>query len=154
MGLFKKINEELQAAMKKKDALRLETLRMMKSKILLVNARGELEDKEILKILSKYAKTLREAIEEARKANRLDISEKTEKELKIVEEYLPKQLSEDETRKLAKKMIDKLGASSMKDMGKVMKAIMSEHADVDGKTVKDVVSEILSIKESPQEEKK
>ncbi len=154
MSLFKKISKDLQMALKQKNTLRLETLRMMKSKILLVNARGALDDKEILKILSKYAKNLREAIEEARKANRLDVSEKTEKELKIVEEYLPKQLSEDETRNLAKKIIDKLGVSSMKDMGKVMKTIMSEHADVDGKTVKDIVTDILSKKESPPEEKK
>lgn len=154
MSMFKKISKDLQKALKEKDTLRLETLRMMKSKILYVNARGELDDKEILKILSKYAKILREAIEEARNVNRLDVVEKTEKELKIVEEYLPKQLSPDETMKLVKKAAEKLNASSMKDMGKVMKQIMSEHADVDGKIVRDLVTEVLKKKESPPEEKK
>jgi len=154
MGIFKKICNDLQSAMKKRDTIRLETLRMMKSKILLVNARGKLEDKEILKILSKYGKTLREAIEEARNVNRLDVAEKTEKELKIVEEYLPRLLSEDETRQLVKKVIDKLGASSMKDTGAVMKKIMSEHTNADGKTVKDIVTNMLKKKEAPQEETK
>ncbi|MEM2954966.1 MAG: GatB/YqeY domain-containing protein [Candidatus Nanoarchaeia archaeon] len=146
MSLFKKISEDLQKALKDKDTIRLETLRMMKSKILLVDARGNLEDKEIIKILSKYSKTLREAIEEARKVNRLDVAEKTEKELSIVEEYLPKQLSEAEIREIVKKTIVEVNATSIKDMGKVIKKIMSERADVDGKIVKDIVTEELSGK--------
>ena len=143
MSLFENLNKDLQKAMKEKNALRLDTLRMMKSKVLYVNARGDLPDEEILKILSKYAKSLEEAIEEAKKVGRLDVSEKTSLELKIVEEYLPTKLSEKELKEVVKKVIAESGASSMKDMGRVMKEIMGKHPAVDGKLLKNLVEQTL-----------
>ena len=148
--LFPKINKDLQAAMKAGDTLRLETIRMMKSKILLVNARGDLPDAEIIKILLKYMKSLKQSVEEFKKVNRPDAAEKVEKEIKIIQEYLPKQLSEDETRELVKKTMAEVGASSPKETGMVMKKIMSEHAGIDGATVKRIVSELLKPPPPPE----
>jgi uncharacterized protein YqeY len=141
--LFPKINEDLKAAMKAKDTTRLETLRMMKSKILLVNARGDLPDAEIIKILLKYAKSLKQSIEEFKKVNRPDEAKTVEGEIKIIEEYLPKQLSEDEIREVVKKAIEEVGAESPKQMGLVMKKVMSDNAGIDGAAVRRIVSEIL-----------
>ena len=141
--LFKKLNEDLAAAMKAKDTVRLEVLRMMKSKVLLVNARGDLPDADILKILQKYSKSLKDAIEETKKVNRPEAVAKLEGELKIVEEYLPKMLSEAEVKDLVQKAIEETGASSKKDTGKVMKAVMAKGLNVDGSMVSRFVSEIL-----------
>lgn len=141
--LFKKISGDLQAAMKSKDILRLEVLRMMKSKVLLINARGDLPDPEIIKILQKYAKSLKDAIEETKKVNRPDAVKKLEDELKIVEEYLPKMLSEAEVREVVAKIIAEVGATTAKDTGKVMKEIMGKGLNIDGSVVSKIVSEVL-----------
>jgi hypothetical protein len=141
--MFKKINEALSAAMKAKDTFRLEVIRMMKSKVLNVNARGELPDAEIVKILQKYAKSLKDAIEETKKVNRPDAVTKLEGELKIVGEYLPKMLSEAEARELVAKTIAELGVTSPKEMGKVMKAITSKGLSVDNSMISKLVSEAL-----------
>lgn len=141
--MFKKINNDLAAAMKARDTFRLEVIRMMKSKVLLVNARGDLPDAEIIKILQKYAKSLKDAIEETKKVNRPEAVAKLEGELKIVEEYLPKMLSEAEARDVVVKTIAEVGATSPKDTGKVMKAVMGKGLNVDGSTVSRIVSEVL-----------
>jgi uncharacterized protein YqeY len=141
--LFKKLNSDLAAAMKAKDTFRLEVVRMMKSKVLLVNARGDLPDPEIIKILQKYAKSLKDAIEETKKVNRPEAVAKLEGELKVVEEYLPKMLSEAEVRDIVLKAIAEVGASSPKDTGKVMKAVMGKGLNVDGSMVSRIVSETL-----------
>jgi uncharacterized protein YqeY len=141
--MFKKINGDLAAAMKARDTFRLEVIRMMKSKVLLVNARGDLPDPEIIKILQKYAKSLKDAIEETKKVNRPEAVAKLEGELKIVEEYLPKMLSEAEVRDAVAKAIAEVGATFPKDAGKVMKAVMGKGLNVDGSTVSRIVSEAL-----------
>jgi uncharacterized protein len=141
--LFKKINDDLSAAMKARDAARLEVIRMMKSKILNVNARGDLADAEIIKILQKYAKSLKDAIEETKKVNRPEAVTKLEYELKTVEEYLPKMMSDAEAREVVAKIIAEVGATSPKDTGKVMKAVMGKGLNVDGSTVSRLVSEML-----------
>ncbi len=141
--MFKKINSDLAAAMKARNTFRLEVIRMMKSKVLLVNARGDLPDAEIIKILQKYAKSLKDAIEETKKVNRPEAVAKLEGELKIVEEYLPKMLSEAEVRDAVVKAIAEVGATSSKDTGKVMKAVMGKGLNVDGSTVSRIVSETL-----------
>ena len=142
-NLFKKISEDLQAAMKARDTVRLETLRMMKSKILNVNARGDLPEAELIKILSKYSKSLRDSIEEFKKVNRPDAVAAVEGEIKIIGEYLPRQLSEDEVRAAVRKAIAETGASSAKEKGLVIKKVMSENAGVDGSVVSRLVSEML-----------
>jgi hypothetical protein len=143
MNIFEKINSDLARAMKEKNEVRLSTMRMMKSKILYVNARGDLPDAEIIKILIKFSKELKEAIEEAKKVGRTDVAEKTEKELKIVEEYLPKQLSPEEIKAAVQSVISSIGASSIKDMGRVMKEVLALHPGIDGKLVNQFVREAL-----------
>jgi len=130
--LFAKINQDMTSAMKNKDTFKLEVLRMMKSKVLNVNARGDLPEAEITKILQKYAKSLKDAIEETKKVNRPEAVAKLENELKVVESYLPNMLSEAEIRSLVDQVVAEVGASSPKDMGKVMKAIMAKGANADG----------------------
>lgn len=141
--MFKKINDDIKTAMKAKDTLRLETLRMMKSKILLVNARGALPEAEIIKIITKYSKSLKEEITEAEKVGRQETADKAKKELEIVKEYLPKQLSEDEIKQAVAQAVQELGASSMKDMGNVMKAVLAKHPGIDGKIVSQLVRAAL-----------
>jgi uncharacterized protein YqeY len=141
--LFAKINSELKNAMKAKDELRLSTIRMMKSKILYVNARGDLPDTEIIKILTKYSKILKESIEEFKKVEKNEEVEKHEKEFKIVSEFLPKQLSPEEIKTIVQKTIQELGATSIKEMGKVMKEVLAKSPGVDGKAVNQYVREIL-----------
>jgi uncharacterized protein len=141
--MFKKINDALTSAMRSKDAVRLEVLRMMKSKVLNINARGALPDTEIVRILQKYAKSLKDAIEETKKVNRPEAVAKLDGELRIVEEYLPKMMSEAEVKDAVTKAISEAGASSPKDMGKVMKVIMSKGLTADGAMVSKLVSELL-----------
>lgn len=141
--LLNKINDDLQAAMKAKDEFRLNVLRMMKSKVLYVNARGDLPDAEIIKILTKYGKELKEAIEEFKKVGRTDEAETTQKELAIVQAYLPKELSADEIKAVVQKTIGELGAASIKEMGRVMKEVTAKNPGLDGKLVSQFVREIL-----------
>ena len=141
--LFDKVNLDLKEAMKNKDEERLSAIRMMKSKILYVNARGELSEAEIIKILTKYAKEVKESIEEAKKVGRAEDAAKSEKGLQIVAEYLPKQLSSDEIKKAVEESIKELGVSSVKDMGNVMKAVLAKYPGTDGKVVNQFVREIL-----------
>jgi hypothetical protein len=141
--MFKKINSDLSAAMKARDTFRLGVIRMMKSKVLNVNARGDLPDAEIIKIFQKYAKSLKDAIVETKKVNRPEAVAKLEGELKIVEEYLPKMLSEAEVRDVVAGVIAEVGATSPKDTGKVMKALMGKGLNIDGSLVSKIASEAL-----------
>jgi hypothetical protein len=141
--LFNRINEELKNALKNKDELRLSTVRMMKSKVLYVNARGDLPDGEIIKILIKYGKELKESVEEFTKVGRTDEAQRHEKELAIVSEFLPKELSPEEIRGIVQQTVQELGASSVKEIGKVMKEVLGKHPGIDGKIVNQFVREIL-----------
>ena len=142
--IFKKLNDDLSAAMKARDAFRLGVIRMMKSKVLNVNARGDLPDAEIIKIIQKYAKSLKDAVEETKKVNRPDAAAKLEGELKIVGEYLPKMMSEAEVKDIVAKVIAEVGAASPKEAGKVMKAVMGKGLGVDGSIVSKIVSQMLN----------
>ncbi|MFH1347917.1 MAG: GatB/YqeY domain-containing protein [Candidatus Margulisiibacteriota bacterium] len=141
--LLDKINKDLQKALKEKNELRLSTLRMIKSKILYVNARGDLPDAEIIKIITKYSKEVLESISEFNKVGRTDDSAKGEKELVIVQEFLPKQLSADEIKAAVQKAVQDTGATSIKEMGKVMKEVLGKHPGIDGKAVSQFVREFL-----------
>lgn len=141
--MFARLNKDLQAALKNKDELHLSVLRMMKSKVLYVNARGDLPDADIIKILNKYGKELKESIEEFTKVGRMADVERIKQELKIVQEYLPKELSPDEVKALVQQAIAETGAASLKEMGNVMKAVMAKAPGIDGKLVNQFVREIL-----------
>jgi uncharacterized protein YqeY len=143
MTLFEQINNDLKEAMRAKDELKLSVLRMMKSKVLYVNARGDLPEAEVIKIVTKYGKDLKEAIEEYKKVNRAAEVAKTEKELAIVQSYLPKELTPDEIRAQVQQAIAESGAASIKQMGVVMKAMQAKAPGADGKIVSQIVRELL-----------
>ncbi|MFA6431758.1 MAG: GatB/YqeY domain-containing protein [Candidatus Margulisiibacteriota bacterium] len=141
--LFARINADLSKAMKEKKEERLSVLRMMKSKVLYVNARGDLPDADIVKIINKYSKELKESIEEFTKVGRPADAAKFAKELEIVKEYLPKELSPEEIKKIVQQVVSELGATSIKEMGNVMKAVQAKAPAADGKVVSQYVRELL-----------
>ena len=144
MTMIEKINGELKEAMRSRDQLRLETLRMLKSKILAVDARANLSDVDVIKLFKTYYGNLQEALEQAQAAVRPETVEQLTKELAIVQEFLPKALSPEETKKIVMQAIAESGAKTKKDLGLVMKAIMKINNTVDGKLAKDLASSLLA----------
>ena len=151
MSLQEKISEDLSKAMKSGDKTRVETLRMIRAQLIEYSKRGadhNITPEDEISILTSAAKKRKEAIEEFKKANRLEMVEKEENEeneLKIIQEYLPKQLTEEEVKEIIKKYISETGASGQKDFGKVMPLVMKElKGKADGKLVQNLVKELLS----------
>jgi len=148
MTLQEKIQAHIADAMKGKDSLRLSTLRMMKSAVKNkeVEKMKALEDPEVLSILSTLVKQRKDSIEQFRKGGREELAQKEEAEIRIIEEYLPAAASEDDIRSAIEEAVRETGASSMKDMGKVMKAALARLAGktADGARVSQMVKEKLS----------
>ncbi|RLB05694.1 MAG: GatB/YqeY domain-containing protein [Deltaproteobacteria bacterium] len=147
MSLLDQIHSDLKEAMKAKDSIRLGALRLIltavknKEKEL----RRELEEREVLQIVSNQIKQRKDSIEQYRKGGREDLVQKEEQELEILQAYMPQQLSEEELEKLVTETIKEVGATSVKDLGKVMKAIMPRIAGrADGKVVNQMVRAQLS----------
>ena len=147
MSVSDQLNQDMKAAMKAKEKDRLTTIRMIKAafqneKI----AKGrELTPDEEITILSREKKQRMDSYEEFAKAGRDDLVKNLEKELEVVDQYLPEQLSDDEVRSIVKETIDEVGAESMKDMGKVMTNIMPKVAGAaDGSKINQMVKEELS----------
>lgn len=143
MSLIEQINQGIKDSMKSKDQLRLDTLRMLKSKILTVDARGNLPDADVVKLFKTYLGNLQEALEQFAAANRAEMADKLKGEIAIVQEFLPKPLSAEETKKIVTQAIAESGAKTKKDLGLVMKAIMQINNTVDGKAAKDIAAELL-----------
>ncbi|MBN1398377.1 MAG: GatB/YqeY domain-containing protein [Bacteroidetes bacterium] len=147
MALSDKINEDLKAAMKSGDPVRLNTIRSIRAQIIELSKRGtgtSITQEEEAGILLAAAKKRREAIEIYEKAGRLDLAGQEKRELEIISAYLPKQLSREEAEAVVKKIIENAGAASMKDFGKVMPAAMKElKGQIDGKIVQEVVKKQL-----------
>lgn len=123
MTFEEKMNEELKVAMKSGDKIRMETIRSIRSAIIEFNKSGanrELNSDDELKILQSAAKKRKDAIEMYEKTTRTDLLEREQAELKIIEEFLPKKLSENEVKEIIKNVIEQTGAKEAKDMGKVM----------------------------------
>ncbi len=148
MNLKDKINEDLKAAMKSGEKLRLETIRSIRALILEFEKSGtgkELNSEEELKLLSSAAKKRKDAIEQYRLAKREDLASKEENELKIIQEYLPKQLSEEEIKAEVEKIAESIGAKTKEDFPKLMPLVMKElKGKVDGKIVKAAVESYLN----------
>jgi len=144
MTIIEKINEGIKEAMRSRDQVRLDTLRMLKSKILAVDARAGLPDAEVVKLFKTYFGSLQEALQQAQGANRSDIADQLKKELTIIQEFLPKALSAEETKKIVVQAIAESGAKTKKDLGLVMKAVMKINNAVDGKLAKDLAGELLT----------
>lgn len=143
MPIIEQINEGIKEAMRSRDQIRLATLRMLKSKILAVDARAALPDAEVVKLFKTYYGNLQEALEQAQAANRPDIAEPLKKELEVVQEFLPNALSLEETQRLVEEAIAQSGAKTKKDLGLVMKTLMKLNATIDGKLAKDLASRLL-----------
>lgn len=144
MSIIEQINTGIKDAMRSRNQLRLDTLRMLKSKILAVDARGALPDAEVLKLFKTYQGNIKEACEMAQTTGRTDSAEKLSEELKIIQEFLPLALSPEETKKIVEQAISDTGAKSRKEFGFVMKRIMELNNTVDGKLAKDYANEILA----------
>ncbi|MBL8132163.1 MAG: GatB/YqeY domain-containing protein [Anaerolineae bacterium] len=142
-----KMQESLKQAMLKKDALTRDVLRMTLSamKQVEVDERRDLTPDDALQVLQREVKKRRESIQEARKAGREDIATQEERELAIIDGFLPSQLSREQIETLAREAIQQSGAVSAKEMGKVMSVLMPKVKGVaDGKLVNEVVRELLS----------
>jgi len=135
-------------AMRNKDQLRLGVLRMMKAAIKNkeIEKMKPLDDGEAMAVLNTLVKQRKDSIDQFRKGGREELAQKEESEIKIIEEYLPAAASEDDIRKAIEEAIQETGASSIKDMGKVMKATLGRLAgkSADGSRVSQLVKEKLS----------
>lgn len=153
MSLKEKILDQIKVAMKARDQLRLDTLRMVKAKIQEreVELRGKkgrdhvLDDEEILQVLTTAAKQRRDSIESFRAGGREELAAKEEQELEIIQAFLPRQLSDEDLRRLVQEAVQETGANSPKDIGMVMKAVMPKvQGQADGKRINAVVRALLS----------
>jgi uncharacterized protein YqeY len=142
MMLIEKINLGIKEAIRSQDQIRLNVLRMLKSKILAVDARATLPDSEVLKLFKTYLGNLQEAREQS--VSRPEMVETLEKEIKIVQEFLPKALSLEETREIVLQAIADSGAKTKRDLGLVMKSVMKINNTVEGKLAKDLASQLLA----------
>jgi len=149
MNLFDKVSNDIKEAMKARDKVKLETLRNIKKVFLEAKtapgANDTLEDDAALKILAKLAKQGKESAEVFVGQNRQDLADAELAQVKVIEEYLPKQMSREEVEAAVAKIISDTGASSMKDMGKVMGAATKQLAgQADGKVISEIVKAKLA----------
>ncbi len=149
MSLKEKINEDLKAAIKSQNPLRIETIRSIRAEILKMDKSGmgrEMTEEEEIELLSKQAKMRKESMELFEKAGRTELVMHEKEQLKIIEEYLPKQMSEEEVKNIISDLILKMGDVTAKDFGKVMGMVMKElKGKADGKLVQDVVKAKLGM---------
>lgn len=147
MDINKKINEEMVAAAKSQDKLRLSSIRMIKAALhnKEISLMRPLIDSEVLQLLSSMVKQRKDSIEQFAKGGRTDLVQKEEAELKVIQEFMPAQMSDEDVDALIQKTIEEAGAVSVKDMGKVMKILMPKLAGVaDGKVAGEKVKAFLS----------
>jgi uncharacterized protein YqeY len=147
MTLKEQLNDAMKAAMKARDTLRLSAVRMVRAAIANreIENHAELDDQAVIDVISTLAKQRRESIRMYREGNRPELAEKEEQELTVLLEFLPVQLGTAEIEELINSVILELGASSVKDMGRVMKAVTPLTAGkADGKVVSDAVRRLLA----------
>lgn len=139
------ILEDLKTAMKNQDKERLSVIRMVKGAIQMseLNKKHELSDEEVIDVISKEIKSRKDSINEFKKGGREDLIEKTQNEIAILSEYLPRQLTEEELNEIIDKIFDEVKPESSKDMGKIMKELKLQ---VNGKADMGLVSKIVKEK--------
>jgi hypothetical protein len=147
-SILSRIQNDMTAAMKSKDAATLSTLRMLKAALMEAKTRksrdATLPPDEEIEVLQRYAKKRREAIEEFRKAGREDLVASEEREIQVTSAYLPASLGEDELRAVIREAVARTGAAGPKDMGKVIGAVMAQvKGRAEGGTVSRLVKEAL-----------
>ena len=147
MNFEEKINDEMKQSMKSGDKIRLMTLRSIRSVIIEFNKSGSdqaMTKEQEIELLQKQAKRRKDAIAMYKQGNRQDLADKEATELGIINEFLPKEMSEEEISVVVNGIIEKVGAAGMKDMGKVMGLSMKElKGKADGNIVKDIVKKHL-----------
>lgn len=123
--MYEKINEDLKNAMKEKDTFKLSVLRMLKSALQLeqIAKKHELDDNEISAVLKKQVKVRKDSLEEYKKYDKTELVESLEKEIAILDAYLPEEMSESEINEIVKSAVEEIKPTSMKDMGLVMKKV-------------------------------
>ena len=144
--LKEKLLEDLKTAMKEKDEIKKNTVQMVRAAILQVEKdKGiTLEDDKVLEIIAKESKKRKDSLVDYQKSGREDLIKQVEQEIEILATYLPKQLTKEEITNIVKQIIEKTGATSMKDMGTIMKeAKQTMGTSADGKTINEVVKELL-----------
>jgi uncharacterized protein YqeY len=143
MSLRDRLTEDLKLAMKARDQLRMDVIRMIKAAVLNkeVELKKDLDDAEMSRIMTTMIKQRKESVEQFEKGQRAELAAKERQEISIIEAYLPQALSADELAQAVDAVIRETGATSAKDMGLVMKAVMARLAGqpVDGKSVSDLV---------------
>ncbi|MFR7545573.1 MAG: GatB/YqeY domain-containing protein [Clostridia bacterium] len=145
--LKEKLLEDLKNSMKEKNVVRKNVVQMIRAAILQKEKDNQIElsDEEIMQIIAKEAKTRKDALPDYEKSGREDLIKEVKEEIAIIEEYLPKQLTKEEILPIIQEIINKTGASSIKDMGKVMgEAKKQLGVSADGKTISECVKELLS----------
>lgn len=146
MSLKEKLQEDLKSSMKNKDTIKKSVVTLIRAAIKQyeVDNRVELADDAIIDIISKQLKQRKDSLAEFEKANRDDLIEETKSEIQVLEGYLPQQLSEEELEKIVIETIDEVGATSMKDMGKIMSTIKPKTAGrADGRKINELVKKNL-----------
>ena len=144
--LKEKLMEDLKVSMREKNNLRKNTIQMVRAAILQIEKdKGiEVDDNKILEIIAKEVKSKKDALSDFEKGGREDLISQTNEEIGVLQEYLPKQLSHDELKEKIKEVIAKVGATSIKDMGTVMKEAKAQIGTAaDGKSINEVVKELL-----------
>src|SRR5215472_6558859 len=150
MTLQEKIQKDIADAMRSKDSLRLNVLRMMKTAVKNkeIEKMQALDEPEVLAVFHTLVKQRKDSIDQFRKGGREELAQKEEAEIKIIDEYLPAAASDEEIRKAIQEAVTESGATSMKDMGKVMAGTKAKLAGktIDGARVSELVKEQLSGK--------
>lgn len=147
MSLLEQLTEDMKQALKAQDKLKLSTVRMLISQLKneRIDSGAELTEEQELQVLMNAAKKRKEAIDAYQKANRLDLAEKEQQELDIIQQYLPAQLSDEQIAAKIDEIIAAVGATSLKDLGKVMaEAMKALKGKADGKKVQQLVREKLA----------
>lgn len=147
MALIDQLNDDLKTAMKAKDTITRDTLRMVLTltKNQRIELGRELEDADVMACLQRSVKTRRDSIEQYEKAGRDDLAAIEKGEIVVLDRYLPTLLSEDETRALVTAKVAELGLTQKRELGQLMKAVLGEHqGTVDGKLVSRLAGELLS----------
>jgi len=149
MALREKLDEDLKSAMRERDQLRLSTIRMLKSAIKYreIELMNTLDDAGIQGVIASEIKRRRDSVEQYRAGNRQDLAEKEDLEMRILQAYLPQQLSSAELEAKVDEVIGRVGAKGPKDMGAVMKALLPEvQGRADGKMVSELVKQRLAAR--------
>lgn len=147
MSLKDQLSEEMKRAMKEKQQLRLSTIRLARAAIknTEIDKKQELDDSGVIEVLAREVKQRRDSLEEYKKANREDVVAELEKEISVLLEFMPKQMTEVEIKELLSKVIAEVGAKTPKDIGKVMgKVAPLIKGKADGKQVNQILQQMLN----------